>query len=387
MTAGARGPLAPPPATSLASPFAPAWQPLGEAAEQWADSRATGALHTATGTVYLERGAVVHAESPQAPGLARLLTTCGRIPPQSWQQTVERFGAERRVGRMLVEQGWLTQGELELCHLGALYDAAYFALGTLSRTTSFEPGVRHWLGAVNAVSPRRLRRETVRRRDLLERIWPWPQLDTAPVVRCARPARTGPRPSPRQRELLDHADGRRTPADLARLLGRSAFATTVEVRRLAACGAVATPFTAPLAPLTDRRPADHRPTDLRPADPRLTPQWPTEHRRPIEQRPTEQRPTDRPVDRPVERPAADAPRTAPRGTGGHRTAAGLERRTPGALVPGGASRSPGGAGGAAGRAAPPAPHRPEPSAANPLTVHDPDIALLYRVRTALEARL
>ncbi|MFE0459545.1 transcriptional regulator [Kitasatospora sp. NPDC058965] len=211
-----------------------------------AAARATGALHTSTGTVYLVHGAVVHAESPQSLGIGELLTGCGRITADRWQRTLELHGPLRQVGRALVEQGSLSRGELELCHLQTLYDAAYFALDPDRRPICFEPEVRHWLGPVRQVSPPVVCRETLRRRDLLARIWPCPELDTAPVECCT--GRTPPALSRRRRELLDLADGRRTAADLARLLGRSSFATAVEIRRLAAAGLVRSSDPAPAVP-------------------------------------------------------------------------------------------------------------------------------------------
>ena len=44
-----------------------------------------------------------------------------------------------------------------------------------------------------------------------------------------------------QWELLVHADGQRTPADLAQLLGRAGYATIQELRRLAALGLIERP--------------------------------------------------------------------------------------------------------------------------------------------------
>ncbi|WP_052709583.1 hypothetical protein, partial [Streptomyces sp. NRRL S-495] len=210
-----------------------------------AAERATGALRGPAGTVYLVDGLVAHAESDRAPDLATLLTTSGRLDPDTWQEAVHRFGPYARVGEALVEQGRLTRGELELCHLGTLYDAACFLLDTPATLASwtFAPGMRHWLGPVAAVGAHRLRREAERRRHLLDRIWPSAQLDTVPLRRTAaqapapgRHARRVRPPTRRQYELLDHADGRRTAAELARLFGRSAFATTADVRRLAAAG-------------------------------------------------------------------------------------------------------------------------------------------------------
>jgi hypothetical protein len=47
-----------------------------------------------------------------------------------------------------------------------------------------------------------------------------------------------------QWELLVHADGQRTPADLAQLLGRAGYATIQELRRLAALGLIELPAVA-----------------------------------------------------------------------------------------------------------------------------------------------
>lgn len=385
----------------------------GEAVARLAEERVTGVLHGPAGAVYFADGLVVHAESDRSPDLAALLTGCGRITPEAWQDTVRTFGPHYRVGGALVEQRRLTRGELEICHLGVLFDAAFFVLdgaGAAAWTAAawasgvseaaesigaggaggvvgavggppaagcwaFEPGARHWLGPVSAVSAFRLCREVDRRRRLLERIWPWPQLDTAPVrplaggaggtaeaadareVRAAA-ARTVRRrhPSRHQRELLDHADGRRTPAELARLLGRSAFATTADVRRLAAAGLLATPGRG-----VPRHAAQAPATTGRSAGPHVSAGHVSAG-------------STSAVHVPVGTVPAARSGAEPVAVG--RTGGGLHRRVPGAalagLLPAGAARSA---------------HPSTPAAAHPLTVPDPDIALLTRVRTLLEARL
>ncbi len=65
------------------------------------------------------------------------------------------------------------------------------------------------------------------------------------VPRAAAPGQTV---TPRQRTLLGQADGVRTPADLAWVLGRPAFHTLLDVRRLAAAGLVETPHSPPPPP-------------------------------------------------------------------------------------------------------------------------------------------
>ncbi|MGW2252879.1 hypothetical protein ACWCXH_22155 [Kitasatospora sp. NPDC001660] len=340
----------------------------GEAVDLLAARGATGALRGPLGSVYLTDGLVTHAESDLAPDLGDLLTGCGRIAPGQWRELVDAHGPHARVATALVEQGRLTRGELELGHLGTLFDAAFFVLAdTGGGLWRFETDVRHWLGPVTAVDAARVCRETERRRHLLDGIWPWAQLDTAPV----RPAEAARRPSRRppgrrRRELLDHADGRRTPAELARLLGRSGFGVTADVRRLAAAGLLdAAPAVVP-GPVAASAPVPF--------------------------------PSPAPIPAPLQAPvlAAQAPAPeVPRPGGLHRRVPGatltgarapgtpaLGTRVPGAPVPG-----PPGRGAPAPGAATRSDRPPTPAAARPLTVPDPDIALLTRVLTLLEARL
>ncbi|MYW69116.1 transcriptional regulator [Streptomyces sp. SID8379] len=202
-----------------------------------ADEQATGALIREHGTLYLADGRIVHAESPVTPGMDVLLTAGGALHADRWWEAVDRAGARHRVGRYLVEQGRLTDGALELCHLGALFDAAYFTLAPSSGPTRFRYGVSHWFGAVRPVPVAAVERETMRRRDLLQRIWPEPDTDTAPLTRAAPPDIRVP---PRRRRVLDLVDGERTASQIALALGRPAFHTLVDLRRLAAGGLVTT---------------------------------------------------------------------------------------------------------------------------------------------------
>lgn len=206
-----------------------------------AAERATGALLGPAGTVYLADGAVVHAESPAAPGIEVLLAGGGRLPAEQWQEALDHAGAGCGVGRFLVDTGRLAAGELEMCHLGALFDAAFFALPPGGGPARFRHGAAHWLGPVRAVRADTVARENRRRRRLLDEVWPCPQIDTSPVVRRAVPGRRAV--TRRQRAVLALADGGHTPVRIARLLGRPAFATLLDVRRLAAAGHVETPGT------------------------------------------------------------------------------------------------------------------------------------------------
>ncbi|MFI1397340.1 transcriptional regulator [Streptomyces sp. NPDC020681] len=214
-----------------------------------AEERATGVLVRDHGALYLADGQVVHAESPEAPGLDVLLTAGGRLKPDSWADAVAQAGSRREVARFLVDSGQVGGGELEICHLGALFDAAFFALAPASGPTRFRYGVAHWIGTVRPVPAEVVEREARRRSLLLDSVWPSPAWDTAPVKRRAQHARR--EVSPRSQSLLDLADGVRTPAAIARQLGRPAFNTLVEVRRLAAEGLIE----APAEPAESARPS------------------------------------------------------------------------------------------------------------------------------------
>ncbi|MFJ6086070.1 transcriptional regulator [Streptomyces sp. NPDC092369] len=212
------------------------WGGVSPMLTRLAAERATGVLVRERGSLYLAEGLVVHAESASAPGLDVLLTARGTLSPEAWQQALAEAGDRYHVGRRLVDSGQLAVGALELCHLAAVYDAAYFTLGPSSAPGRFRYGSAHEPSPVHPVPVADLERETLRRRDLLHRLWPDPGPDEAPLTRAERtevPALTR-----RQRSVLALVDGVRTATDIARALGRPAFHTLVDVRRLTAAGAV-----------------------------------------------------------------------------------------------------------------------------------------------------
>jgi hypothetical protein len=216
----------------------------GRLLTQAAGDRQTGALVVGGypgGTVYLVEGTVTYAESPAAPGVGELLTASGRLAGRTWQAALDAATSRAQVGRLLLDQGHLTQGELELCVLGATYDAAYFALSPASAPVDFLDGALHWLGPVIRIDAAAVNREARRRGRLLEEIFPDARVDVAPVSPAPRPPLERITLNSLQWELLVHADGQRTPADLAQLLGRAGYATIQELRRLAALGLIEQP--------------------------------------------------------------------------------------------------------------------------------------------------
>ena len=212
-----------------------------------AAERATGVLERERGSLYLTEGVVVHAESPLAPGLDVLLLAHGTVDAGSWHEALDRADAEHGALRLLLDAGRIAPGALEMCHLGAVYDAAYFVLSPSSAPGRFRYGAGHPFGALRPVPVRALERETLRRRELLHRLWPDPLADAAPLLR-AQPV-AAPAPTARQSAVLALVDGVRTASDIARELGRQAFPTLVEIRRLAAAGLLTALFPPPRPPL------------------------------------------------------------------------------------------------------------------------------------------
>ncbi|WP_225822279.1 transcriptional regulator [Streptomyces naphthomycinicus] len=214
-----------------------------------AEERATGVLVREHGVLHLAEGRVVHAESPLAPGLDVLLTAHGTLAGAAWQRAAARTPSPLHAAELLLSSGVLPTGALELCHLDALYDAGYFALAPSSTPGRFRYDHTPRLGPLPSVPVVALEHETLRRRLLLHRLWPDPAADSAPLIRAAPAGRTPAAPvTPRQRAVLDRVDGLRTAADIARNLGRQAFHTLVDVRRLTAAGQIAPAPAAPAAP-------------------------------------------------------------------------------------------------------------------------------------------
>ncbi|WP_030341431.1 hypothetical protein [Streptomyces sp. NRRL S-1022] len=215
-----------------------------------AEERATGVLVREHGVLHLAEGRVVHAESPLAPGLDVLLTAHGTLAGAAWQQAAARTPGPLHAAELLLRSGVLPTGALELCHLDAVYDAGYFALAPSSTPGRFRYDHAPRLGPLPSVPVVALERETLRRRLLLHRLWPDPAADSAPLIRADPVGGRAPGApvTPRQRAVLDRVDGVRTAIDIARNLGRQAFHTLVDVRRLTAAGQIAPAPTAAAPP-------------------------------------------------------------------------------------------------------------------------------------------
>ncbi|MEU2287916.1 MarR family transcriptional regulator [Streptomyces sp. NPDC013178] len=184
------------------------------------------------GTVHLRGGLVVAVESPGAPGPEALLLRSGRIGGEEWAGLVRESGGARWPAAGLIAHGYTGAAQLRVVCAMALQDAAFAVVaGSVDgceRGPAAEPPPA---GVAVGEPPTRLLQDAARKLNALLAL-------PCPV----RPERERPAPAPLslaadrltalRRELLGHADGRRTARDLAFLTGRGVYTVTVEVARM-----------------------------------------------------------------------------------------------------------------------------------------------------------
>ncbi|MCK2212554.1 DUF4388 domain-containing protein [Actinomadura sp. ATCC 31491] len=202
-----------------------------------ARERSTGALRVGrSGTIFLSDGRVTYMECAQVPSLERLLTARGRMTEAALRAVQAEGGCAR-----LLQEGSLTQGELQYAVLGAVLDAAFFLLPMNGTRPKFRPGEEHWLGGQWFFDVAGLVRECARRRAQLATVWPAADVDVSPVRPVAALPGHGVTLDRVQWEVLVRADHKATPLELAKQVGRSGYSVLLAVRRLAAAGLLAAP--------------------------------------------------------------------------------------------------------------------------------------------------
>lgn len=213
---------------------------LRGALEPWCAVGATGALRVEDppgGAIYIVDGRLSYAECGLVSGVDKLLTASGRVPADVWRAAVASGRATGRIGDTLIADGHVSRNELALSALSALMDAAFFLLDA-AVGAQFEPEAVNPLGAFCELEFAAVCAEVDRRRRLLDDVWPDPAIDTAAVVPARRLRGHQVSLTAAQWEIVANADRRRSPADLARLLGRETFVMLLEARRLVRSGLI-----------------------------------------------------------------------------------------------------------------------------------------------------
>ncbi|WP_369261709.1 hypothetical protein [Streptomyces sp. R35] len=248
---------------------------LSRALDECHREKVTGGLRISGkpgGVFHFRDGLVVAVESPGAPGPeARMLRT-GRIGGEQWAELLREGEGKRWPETELVAHGYAGAAQLRVVCMMALQDAAFAVVAgrvdDCERLAVSQPFAPVAVGE----APGRLLQEAARKLAAVAAL-PYP----------VRPDRERPAPiagadlrsirlSAAQRELLAHADGRRTARDIAFATGRAVYTVTVGMARMIGEGLLeSTDETDPSAPITVRLPPTgalqrRPPSAPRPAD-------------------------------------------------------------------------------------------------------------------------
>lgn len=316
---------------------------LGRALSRCRDERATGVLHvqgSPGGAFHLLDGAVVAVESPGAPGVGTLLVRSGRIDADEWNAAHDAAATGLLPGAAIAAGGRLGTAEFQVLHMMAVQDAVFAVLAGRLDNCAFDPdapGARPAAlpqGLAPGVEPEELLVEAGRRLAALASLPRRVSPDRDRVTAVGPPAWADEPLAPVRREILGCANGRRSPRDIAFLIGRGVYTITVEVARMCAEGLVETvpappapaqpPAVAepaalvadPSAPVADPAPPPPEPFAPAPAEPA----GPAAPRPPLA--PREDLADPGPYPHPPEREPGESP--------GAPAAEGLPRREPGA---------------------------------------------------------
>ncbi|MEN3582685.1 MarR family transcriptional regulator [Streptomyces sp. ZYX-F-203] len=184
------------------------------------------------GVFHLRRGRVIAVESPGAPGVDALLLRSGRLSEADRAELFPARAMPENPDAGLVARGHVGAAELQVVSAMALRDAVFAIVAGDVAECVATPDAAPDGPVVADEDPLAVLDAAARRlaglAALAEAVLP----DRERVV-AARgvPDRAETR-TPRRREILSLANGRRTPRDIAFALGRGVYGVTVEVSRM-----------------------------------------------------------------------------------------------------------------------------------------------------------
>ncbi|MFF3560649.1 MarR family transcriptional regulator [Streptomyces sp. NPDC002574] len=228
---------------------------LGRALARCRDERASGVLRvqgSPGGAFHLLDGAVVAVESPGSPGVGTLLLRSGRIDEAEWGAAHDAAATGAWPGVAFAGAGRLGNAEFQVIHMMAAQDAVFAVLAGRLENCVLDPArpddpVPALAPAVGrGVEPEELLVEAGRRIAALASLPRPVSPDRDRVVALVGPGDEETLPATR-RDILECANGRRSPRDIAFHLGRGVYTVTVEISRMLAEGLVET-VSAPVAP-------------------------------------------------------------------------------------------------------------------------------------------
>lgn len=209
---------------------------LSRALSECQSSRVTGKLRVSGkpgGVFHLRDGCVVAVESPGAPGAEARLLRSGRVSGEQWAGLLREADGSRWPEAGLIAHGYAGAAQLRVVCMMAMQDAAFAVVaGDVEACdpldAAFEPYAPVALGEV----PGRLLQDAARKLAAVAAL-PWPvRPDRERPVPAAVPDEIREQLPPPQKELLAHADGRRTARDIAFATGLGTYTVTVGMARM-----------------------------------------------------------------------------------------------------------------------------------------------------------
>ncbi|MFB7246909.1 MarR family transcriptional regulator [Streptomyces populi] len=209
---------------------------LSHALGECRNARATGKLRVSGkpgGVFHLRDGCVVAVESPGAPGAEARLLRSGRVSGEQWAELLREAGGARWPEAGLIAHGYAGAAQLRVVCMMAMQDAAFAVVaGDVEACDPLDAAFEPYAPVVLGETPGRLLQDAARKLAAV-----------AALPRPVRPDRERPVPAvvpdeirerlpPPQKELLAHADGRRTARDIAFATGLGAYTVTVGMARM-----------------------------------------------------------------------------------------------------------------------------------------------------------
>lgn len=209
---------------------------LSRALGECQSSRATGRLRVSGrpgGVFHLRDGGVVAVETPGAPGAEARLLRSGRVSGEQWAELLREAGGTRWPEAGLIAHGYAGAAQLRVVCMMAMQDAAFAVVaGEVEACDPLDAAFEPYAPVVLGESPGRLLQDAARKLAAVAALPRPVRPDRERPVAAAVPDEIRERLPPPQKELLAHADGRRTARDIAFATGLGAYTVTVGMARM-----------------------------------------------------------------------------------------------------------------------------------------------------------
>ncbi|MCX4988728.1 MULTISPECIES: MarR family transcriptional regulator [unclassified Streptomyces] len=185
------------------------------------------------GVFHLRDGCVVAVESPGAPGPEARLLRSGRVSGEQWAALLRESGGTRWPEAGLVAHGYAGAAQLRVVCMMAMQDAAFAVVaGDVEACDPLDAAFEPYAPVAFGEAPGRLLQDAARKLAAVAALPQPVRPDRERPVPAAVPDEIRDQLPAPHKELLAHADGRRTARDIAFATGLGAYTVTVGMARM-----------------------------------------------------------------------------------------------------------------------------------------------------------